>query len=368
MRYPNDLLSGLTVVRQGRSRAVTAENPTGKKGMGGQAAGPLGASRKGAPCIPLIRAGETKRIAEIEGPAVIEHIWMTVTEQTSVQNCFVLRDLILRIYWDGEENPSVECPLGDFFCCGFGKAYCVNSLPIVVNPRGGFNCYFQMPFNRSAKIDIENQNEEDVPGFYYQIDYCEYRERIEDTAFFHAGWRREKITRKGEDFVILNGVKGRGQYVGTFLALSALERYWWGEGEVKFFLDDDDTYPTICGTGTEDYFGGAWSFGGKEQGETVEQTFQTPFLGYPYLSRKDDTVSDDYHMNDCPTMRALYRFHIPDPIRFERNLKVTLQQIGSCHRGLFERQDDIAATAYWYQSEPHAPFRRLPERMERWPR
>ena len=166
----------------------------------------------------------------------------------------------------------------------------------------------------------------------------------------------------------MDGVRGSGQYVGTFLALSALERYWWGEGEIKFYLDGDDKYPTICGTGTEDYFGGAWSFAALGGGKMVEQTYSTPFLGYPFYSRHDEGVHNDYHNDDCPPMRGLYRFHLPDPICFESDLKVTLQQIGSCHSGIFERQDDVATVAYWYQTEPHASFPQLPDRRGRWPR
>lgn len=364
----HNIMSDLATIKEGRSRAITAENKTGEKGMGGMQESALGKSRKGSPCIPFLKAGENILLADIKGPAVIEHIWMTVTDKISEKNCFVLRDLVLRFFWEDEDTPSIECPLGDFFCNGFAKGYQVKSLPIVVNPTRGFNCYFSMPFNKRARIYIENQGEEDIPNFFYQIDYSEYDDFIPDITYLHASWRRQKNTDKTKDYVILDQVHGRGHYVGTFLALSLLERYWWGEGEVKFFLDGDEKYPTICGTGTEDYFGGAWSFGKQENGQTMEQTYQTPFLGYPFLSRIDDSVHNDYHMDDCPTMRALYRFHILDSIRFEKEIKVTLQQIGSCHRGLFERQDDISTVAYWYQTEPHTPFPKLLAREERWPR
>lgn len=362
------MLAGLSKIKEGRSRAITAENPTGEKGKGGMKDSLLGKSRKGAPCLPVLKAGENTLLADIIGPAAIEHIWMTVTDKISDSNCFVLRDLVLRFFWEDETEPSVECPLGDFFCNGFAAGYQVNSMPIVVNPTRGFNSYFHMPFNRRARICLENQGEEDIPSFYYQIDYCEYDSPFRDIAYFHANWRRQKITEKGEDYIILDNVHERGHYIGTFMALSSLERYWWEEGEVKFYLDGDKEYPTICGTGTEDYFGGAWSFGRQEAGKTIEQIFQTPFLGYPFVSTTDESVHNDYHMNDCPTMHALYRFHIPDPIRFEQDIKVTLQQIGSCHRGLFERQDDISTVAYWYQTKPHTKFPELPSREERIPR
>ena len=176
------------------------------------------------------------------------------------------------------------------------------------------------------------------------------------------------MTQLQQDYVILDGVKGRGQYIGTYLALTTLERYWWGEGEVKFYLDGDTDYPTLCGTGTEDYFGGSWSFAKQENGRTVEQTYCTPFLGYPYYSAHDTLVHNDYHNDDCPPMRGFYRWHLPDPIFFQQDLKVTIQQIGVCHKGLFERQDDVASVAYWYQQEPHAAFPPLMEKRLRWPR
>ncbi len=358
----------MAMLHGGQSRAINAENPTGEKGKGGMAASVLGVSRKGAPCIPLINPGETKVLADITGCGSIRHIWITVTDKLSEKNRFVLRDLVLRMYWEEEETPSVECPLGDFFCCGFGKSYPVNSIPIVAIPRGGFNCYFAMPFRRHAKITIENQNKEAIPSFFYQIDYCLQNSLPEEMGYFHAQWRRSKITELGKDHVILDGVKGRGQYVGTFLALSTLERYWWGEGEVKFYLDGDKEYPTICGTGTEDYFGGAWSFARIENGRMEEQTYSTPYLGYPFYARKDDEIHNDYHNDDCPPMRGLYRFHLPDPVCFEEEIKVTLQQIGSCHSGIFERQDDVTTVAYWYQTEPHVRFAPLADRRERWPR
>ncbi len=360
--------ASLPLLNGGRSRAVNAENPEGEKGKGGMAASHLGPSRKGSPCIGEIKPGETVLLADIEGTGVITHIWMTVTDRTSDADCFVLRDLVLRMYWNGEENPSVECPLGDFFCCGFGRACVINSLPVAVNPSGGFNCYFPMPFDGNARITIENQHKNSVPAFFYQIDYCLYDTLPAHTGYFHASWRRQRLTRKAEDYVVLDHVHGRGQYVGTYLALTTLERYWWGEGEMKFYLDGDQEYPTICGTGTEDYFGGAWSFATQENGRTVEQTYCTPFLGYPYYSRHDEAVHNDYHNDDCPPMRGFYRWHMMDPVCFETDIRVTLQQIGVSHGGLFERQDDVASVAYWYQSEPHTAFEALPGKEYRWPR
>jgi len=361
-------LSSLPLLREGKSRSINWENRNGEKGRGGMAASELGPSRKGSPCIPLIKAGETVTLAETQGPGVIQHIWITVTDQVSPRNRYILRDLVLRIYWDGEAAPSVESPLGDFFCCGFGTAYPVNSLPVVVNPTRGFNTYFPMPFRKSMKITIENQCDEDVNAFFYQVDYCLVTELAENTGYFHAQWRRQRLTEKVKDYVILDHVNGKGQYVGTYMALTALERYWYGEGEVKFFLDGDEQYPTLCGTGTEDYFGGAWSFAAQENGKTVENTYCTPYLGYPYYSHHDTELHNDYHNDDILPQRSFYRWHIMDPVLFDEDIRVTIQQIGVSYGGLFERQDDVATVAYWYQTEPHVPFTTLMERKERWPR
>lgn len=367
----NMFLSGLgtlPLITGGKSRAVNAENPNGEKGKGGMKASALGPSRKGAPCLGEIKPGETAVLMDIEGCGVIQHIWVTVTDKTSEANCFVLTDLILRIYWDGEETPSVESPLGDFFCCGFARGSIVNSLPMAVNPARGMNCYFPMPFRKGARITIESQHPAPVPAFFYQIDYCLYDSLPEQTAYFHAQWRRNRLTEKGQDYVILDNIKGQGQYVGTYMALTTLERYWWGEGEVKFYLDGDTDYPTICGTGTEDYFGGAWSFASQVNGKTVEHTYCTPFQGYPHYSHHDASVHNNYHNDDIPPQRGFYRWHIMDPIHFEEALKVTVQQIGVCHNGLFERQDDVATVAYWYQTAPHTAFPPLPDRTYRLPR
>lgn len=183
-----------------------------------------------APCLNNIQPGQEEFLADIEGPGVIQHIWITVDSKTSEGDCFVLRDLIMRMYWDGEENPSVEVPLGDFFCCGFGQECIVNSAIITVVPSRGLNSYFAMPFHKHARITIENQHKNPIPAFFYQIDYCLYDSLPEDTSYFHAQWRRQAITEIGKDYVILDNVKGSGHYVGTYLGLSALQRYLVGRG------------------------------------------------------------------------------------------------------------------------------------------
>lgn len=361
-------LNSLFLEKSSISRAITAENPTGEKGKGGMAASQLGISRKGNPCIRDILPGDTITLADISGPGIIRHVWITVTNKTGEGDSFVLRDLVLRIYWDDEEEPSVESPLGDFFCCGFGRECLVNSYPIAVIPNRGFNSYFQMPFKKRARITLENQHVNTIPAFFFQIDYSLEPFLPENITYFHAKWRRQKLTTPKKDYIIIDNIKGKGHYIGTYIGLTTLERYWWGEGEVKFYLDGDVDYPTICGTGTEDYFGGSWSFAKQENGKTVEQTYSTAFLGYPYYSKHDELIHNLYHNDDCMPMRSFYRWHILDPICFEKDLKVTLQQIGVSHNGLFERQDDVCSVAYWYQKELNVKLEPLPGKEERWPR
>jgi len=236
-------MDSLAVAVPGRTRCVNAENPTGGKGTAASAASALGPSRKGSPCIQTVKAGENVTLMDVDGPGVIRHIWMTVTDRTSPTGPNVLRNLILEFYWDGEKTPSAQCPIGDFFCCGHAQACRVNSVPVVVVPNRGFNCYFSMPFEH-ARIVLRNDHNEDVPAFFYQIDYTEYDSLPVGTMRFNAQWRRERVTEPARDYVVLDGVHGRGAYIGTYLALTALESRWWGEGEVKMYIDGDDQYPT----------------------------------------------------------------------------------------------------------------------------
>ncbi|MEM4190464.1 MAG: glycoside hydrolase family 172 protein [Nitrososphaerota archaeon] len=343
-------LGAIPLIADGETRSISPENPTGEKGGGAKAeptpenpASMLGRGWKVRPCITL-ESGKTTTIAEIEGCGVIQHIWLTVSE-------VAYRACILRMYWDGEPDPSVEVPLGDFFCCGHGLRYEVNSLPIAVNPVGGFNSYFPKPFRKKALITIENQGQSDIPGLYYQITYTLVPELPDPIGYFHAQWRMSMTRREHPEHVILDGVKGRGHYVGTFLAWTQLSNGWWGEGEIKFYIDGDTDHPTICGTGTEDYVGGAWGFGGK--------TYSTPFLGYPLRKAEPGEVP----------RHALYRFHILDPIRFRQDIKVTIQALGWWPNYKFQPlTDDIASTAYWYQTEPHKKFPETPPLHQRWPR
>lgn len=363
MMQPGFGFDSIAQLSDERSRSITAENPDGNVGAGGQESSNLGAGRKGRPCLRDIPSEATETLADIDGPGTITHIWITVPDATE-SNDHVLRDLVLRMYWDGEDDPSVEVPLGDFFCNGHGMRCTVNSMPIAVLPEGGFNSYFPMPFRDHAEITIESQHPDTIPAFFYQIDYSLVDELDDDTAYFHAQWRRENPTTIQEDYTIVDGLTGQGHLVGTYLAWTALEEHWWGEGEVKCYIDGDEEHPTICGTGTEDYVGGAWCFNDPRNSTErfpTPKTYSTPFMGYPLY----DDGSDG---QGRPPRHGLYRWHIPDPIRFTEDLRVTVQQIGHNSRELFERSDDISSVAYWYQQEPHAEFPTLPPRAVRLPR
>ncbi len=261
-----------------------------------------------------------------------------------------MRLFILRFYWDGEENPSVEVPMGDFFACGWGKYCQINSLPVCVNPGSAFNSYWVMPFRKSAKITMENLDDKEMT-LYYQINYT-LTDVPDDAAYFHAQFRRVHKLPKKSVYTVLDGVRGRGQYAGTYLAWEVHSPGWWGEGEIKFFLDGDKSFPTICGTGTEDYFCGSYNF---ENSETKKyQTFSTPYTGLAQVLPP--------HVVYVPGQRfGLYRWHIMDPVRFEKDLKVTIQALGwQTGNRYLPLEDDIASVGYWYQTEPHVKFPPLP--------
>lgn len=343
-------LGNIAYLSPAKTRSISAENPTGEKGRGGMAtegvsascARELGQGWKVNPYV-LIQPGETVHIAEIEGPGAIQSIWMTCIAKH-------WRELVLRFYWDDEEQPSVETPYGDFFCNGWAQFAPVNSLPISCNPMGGMNAYWEMPFRKSAKITVESLATEPII-FFYQINYA-LTEVPDYAAYFHAQWRRANPLPYKEPHTILDGVRGRGQYVGTYVAWGVNNNGWWGEGEVKFYLDGDRDFPTICGTGTEDYFGGAWCF----EAPGGYGVYSTPFLGLCQV------IKPNGH-DKTQTRFGMYRWHIPDPIRFESDLRVTMQALGWRSGGRYlPLQDDIASTAFWYQTEPHAPFPLFPHR------
>jgi hypothetical protein len=262
---------------------------------------------------------------------------------------------IIRIYWDGQENPSVECPLGDFFAAGWSNRdnyQGVVSMPVCVNPGSAFNCYWEMPFQKHCRITIENISEEDITA-YYQINYT-LTEVPQDCAYFHAQFRRVNPLPYKEVYTIVDGIEGQGHFVGTYMAWGLNNNGWWGEGEIKFYMDDDGEFPTICGTGTEDYFCGSYNF--ENKAERKYQEYCTPFAGVPQVIRPDGLYNSQHRF-------SMYRWHIMDPVRFKKNLKITIQALGWRSGGRYlPLQDDIASVAFWYQTLPAAKFPELPSK------
>jgi hypothetical protein len=357
----HDLLSSLPHLAGVPTRQISAENPTGAKG-GASRWDPdptdpdlvhsapsvnLGRGWKVRPFIRL-RAGETATLGEIPGPGCINQLWIT-------SDLPAYRALVLRIFWDGESDPSVEVPLGDFFTIGHDSIrHLVSSLPVVVGPPQGCGSYWQMPFRHHALLTLENnEGPTDAEVVAYRILYKE-GEVAEDAAYFHAQWRRSLTRREHPEHTIVDGVAGRGLYVGTYLAWTALSSGWWGEGEVKFYIDGDGEYPTMADNGTEDYFGGAWGFSGNGR----EQPFSSPFVG---LAVGEGT--------DGPRKFSLYRWHLLDSIGFAEDLRVAVQTLGWWpDRTCQPLTDDVASVAYWYQLEPHNRFPALPALSDRWER
>ncbi len=344
-------LGNLARLSRARTRSISPENFTGEKGKGGMAtdgtgaacARDLGVGWKISPSI-RIAPGETRTLADVRGSGAIQHIWMTLTGHW--------RHSILRIYWDNQETPSVECPAGDFFACGWGQYAQISSLAVCVNPGSAFNCYWEMPYRSGFRMTMTNIAAQEMT-LYYQITFAE-TDVPDDLAYFHAQFRRVNPLPYKQVYTILDGVRGQGQYVGTYMAWGVNNNGWWGEGEIKFYIDGDDEYPTICGTGTEDYFCGSYNFDvGKDQGGYRE--FTTPYSGLAQVIRPDGLYRSQMRF-------GMYRWHITDPIRFERDLRVTIQALGWRSGGRYlPLQDDIASVAYWYQTLPTAPFPPLPD-------
>jgi hypothetical protein len=314
------------------------------EGTGKDCARDLGQGWKISPSVK-IPPKTTYTLADIHGSGAIQQFWITMSHAN-------WRSAVLRIYWDGEDTPSVETPVGDFFCSGWpGLMPNVSSLPVAVNPAGGLNCYWEMPFRKSARLTLENLLDEPYVC-YYQVNYT-LTDVNADAAYFHAQWQRNNPLPYKGVHTLLDGVKGQGHYVGTYLAWGVNNNGWWGEGEIKFFMDGDQEFPTICGTGTEDYFGGAWDFE-YPKGEYCE--FTSPYTGLCQVIKPDGLYRSQMRF-------GMYRWHIMDPIRFERDLKVTIQALGWRSGGRYlPMQDDISSTAFWYQTEPHAPFPTLPNK------
>ena len=344
-------LGALAQLSHFESRSISPENFDGAKGGGARstdgpahnAARDLGVGWKLSPFV-RIPAKSTFTLAHIEGSGQIEQIWLTPTGNWRFQ--------VLRFYWDDQETPSVEVPLGDFFACGWGQFAPVNSLAVCVNPGSAFNCYWPMPFRKSCRITLENLDENESV-VYYQINYG-LGEIPNDAAYFHAQFRRNNPLPYGQVHTILDGVSGRGHYAGTYMAWGVNNAGWWGEGEIKFYLDGDDEFPTICGTGTEDYFCGSYNFENKATRQYQE--YSTPYAGLPQIIRSDGVYQSQ-------TRFGMYRWHLCDPIRFRENLRVSIQALGWRSGGRYlPLQDDIASVAFWYQTLPTAPFPALPSK------
>jgi len=342
-------LGNLYQISNAETRSISPENLTGEKGKGGMAIPPsgnvwspakeLGKGWKVSPCIN-IQPGQTLVLANIENAGAIQHIWMTPTGNW--------RFTILRMYWDDEKETSVEVSVGDFFAAAYRYKQ-ISSAPVCVNPGSAFNSYWQMPFRKKCKITLENIAEKEMTIFY-QIDYT-LTDIPENAAYFHAQFRRTNPVPYKEVYTIVDGIKGQGQYVGTYLFWQTNNNGWWGEGEIKFYMDGDKQFPTICGTGTEDYFCGSYDF----EVNSAYQDFSTLYTGF--------NVFKPDGLYQSQTRFGMYRWHILDPVRFKKDLKITIQDLGWRSGGKFLPQmDDISSVAFWYQTEPHAKFPGLPIR------
>ena len=346
-------LGQLARLSDARTRSISPENFDGAAGGGGRATEGTGASParelgQGWKVSPSVRIapGATFTLAEIAGPGVIQHIWLTTHRQG-------WRELLLRAYWDGDERPAVETPIGDFFCQGWCEFAQISSLPVAVNPHGGFNAYWAMPFRTAARLTIENRSDREIV-VYYQITYA-LTDVPEGLGYFHAHWRRSNPLPYREVHTLVEGVRGGGHYIGTYLAWGVNNSGWWGEGEIKFYLDGDREWPTICGTGTEDYFGGAWNFDVPGEGY---MPFSTPFLGLPQILRPDGLYRSQQRF-------GMYRWHVMDPIRFADDLRVTIQALGwraarDGEKRYLPLQDDIASTAFFYSVQTSNPLPSTP--------
>lgn len=328
-----NLLEGLTRPAPYRAARVSSYDRTGGN----------------ADALSGVQPGETAVLADLEGPGMITHIWITIGAER-----WHGRKIVLRMFWDGEDDPSVLVPLNDFFCMGHGLEAPMWSVPITTTADGrARNCFFQMPFNRRARIEITNEGLEPIGAFYYYVDYRKYDKPFDDPLYFHARYRQEYPARKGERYLICEA-RGRGHYVGTVFSVESCSDGWWGEGDDRFFIDGETT-PSLHGTGSEDYLNDAW---GTWKGSS-------PFYGcsihegQPYIYPNG-------------TRYTSYRFHITDPIPFRESLRFDIEHYGAGvvdgqPHGFIERFDNVSSVAFWYQTEPHMPMEPLPPVDERLP-
>ena len=318
------------------SRTISFENPAGEKGKGGTTPSKIGVGRKGRPAREF-SPGHSYTLCDIKGPGEIRHIWVTVRKSADT-----LQGIVVRAYWDGQKHPSIEAPLGAFFGIMHGKVGAHQSAVHSVNPEAGMNIWLAMPFAKQAKITLTNESRTSTSLFYY-IDYTTGDKLPSKFGRLHVLYRRENPTTLKEDFEILPKRTGKGRFVGCVLGIRTLEENWWGEGEVKVFLDGDKEFPTICGTGTEDYIGQSWG---------------TQNVAYLYGGT---SLTED-------KLNTIYRWHIKDPIYWKKDVRITIQQIGWSQQvndktgsGLYERQDDWSCCAFWYEPVPSAPLPAMPD-------
>lgn len=317
------------------SRSISFENVTGEKGKGGRAASRLGPGRKGAP-NRTIAPGETVTLCDIKGAGVIRHIWATT-------RLAGMSGLVIRGYWDGQEHPSIEAPFGYFFGMAHGLlsegAY--ESAVHSINPTGGMNIWIPMPFSKRAYFTITNETDKGLILFY-NIDYTISRKADRNDGRLHVAFRRENPTTMTKDLELLPFRTGEGRFLGCVVGVRPLSKGWWGEGEFKAYVDGDREFPTIVGTGTEDYFGQAW--GTQNKAYRYGGAYETP----------DKSLS------------FFYRWHILDPIYWKKDARITMQQIGLRPKSeLIERADDWSVASFWYQHIPSAPLPVMPSYSER---
>lgn len=307
-----------------------------------------------------VQPGETYTLADLEGPGIIHHMWFTFPDSgpswIANDGCAAPDEIVLRMYWDGSDQPAVEAPLGDFFAAGFGRRAAVRSVPVQVQGGDSYNCFWAMPFFKSARITLTNESDRVLTALYYQIDYTNEASLPADSAYFCAQYRQEFPTEMGHDYLVadIDAPDGGGQYVGTVLSVRSRSPQWFGEGDDKFYIDGEQ-HPSIWGTGTEDYFLNAWGM--------QEDTF--PFFG---VSRCDGMLAE---LGDTGTM---YRWHIEDPVRFRKSLRFELEHKGWMSadetttgkvEGHVEREDDFASVAFWYQRGQPKRFATMPTAAER---
>ncbi|WP_299978522.1 glycoside hydrolase family 172 protein [uncultured Pseudoteredinibacter sp.] len=327
-----------------QSRTISFENPTGAKGEGGKASSPLGQGRKGSPAR-LLAPGETVELANIQGSGTIRHIWATTFPVPAF-----LRGAVIRGYWDGQEHPSIEAPLGDFFGFAHGKATSFQSAVHSVGPKAGMNIWLPMPFTKAARFTITNELPQSMP-FFYQIDYTLGDHHGPKVGRLHVNFQRQNPTTKTKDFSLLPKRTGKGRFIGTVIGVRPSDTNWWGEGEMKAYIDGDDKFPTLNGSGAEDYVGLSWGL----------QDSAFLYNGASYREKSDDGDTGRVSM---------YRWHLRDPIYWQEEARITIQQIG--HNGdtpttleeylsdLYEREDDWSAASFWYEAIPSAPLPQIP--------